>query len=76
MPKKHCLGPQNGPGSTERCNDMKNYKIRQLDYVGGHQYPPGICVGLQTASKVYNPQLQIRKEERVELKIVKRIQLE
>jgi hypothetical protein len=26
-PKKHCLGLQNGPGSTTRCVDMKTYKI-------------------------------------------------
>jgi hypothetical protein len=29
--KKHCLGPQNGPRSTERCTNMKNSKISQLD---------------------------------------------
>jgi hypothetical protein len=29
--KKHYLGPQNGPGSTTRCVDMKKYKISQLD---------------------------------------------
>jgi hypothetical protein len=29
--KKHCLGPQNGPGSTKRCIDMKTSKISQLD---------------------------------------------
>jgi hypothetical protein len=29
--KNTCLGPQNGPGSTTRCVDMKTYKISQLD---------------------------------------------
>jgi hypothetical protein len=29
--KKHCLGLQNGPRSTERCTDMKTSKIVQLE---------------------------------------------
>jgi hypothetical protein len=29
--KKKCLGPQNNPESTTRCDDMKTYKIGQLD---------------------------------------------
>jgi hypothetical protein len=30
-PKKHYLGLQNSPGSTTRCDDMKTYKMSQLD---------------------------------------------
>jgi hypothetical protein len=29
--KKHCLGPQNSLVSVERCDDMKNSKVSQLD---------------------------------------------
>jgi hypothetical protein len=29
--KKHCLGLQNGPRSTERCTGMKTSKIVQLE---------------------------------------------
>jgi hypothetical protein len=39
--------------------------------VGGHQYPPGSYVGIQTTPKVYNPQLKIIRDERVELKLSK-----
>ena len=52
--KKHCLGLQNNPESTIRCVDMKTYKIIQLDQVRGHQYPLGICVGLDISPKVQN----------------------
>jgi hypothetical protein len=44
--------------------------------VGGHQYPPGRCVGLQTTPEGQNPQLQRSTKERVELKTDKRSQLE
>jgi hypothetical protein len=55
---------------------MKTYKISHLDEVGGHQFPPGRCVGIQTALEVYNLQLQRSTKEHVELKIVKRSHLE
>jgi hypothetical protein len=29
--KKQRLGTKNGPGSTTRCDEMKTYKIIQLD---------------------------------------------
>jgi hypothetical protein len=29
--KNKCLGPQNNPGSTTRCPNMKTYKIIHLD---------------------------------------------
>jgi hypothetical protein len=56
MPKKLCLGPQNGSGSSGpkklpkivNCATIKEIeKLKetmvgvQVEYAGGHQYPPG-----------------------------------
>jgi hypothetical protein len=37
--------------------------------VGGHQYPPGRCVGIHIAPESEKSQLQIITEERDELKL-------